>query len=431
MSIWARVLDVEGAVVDRVLWDGLRTAVVAYIALPRRAARRLKCGLCEVEAPRYDAGRGVVEWRTLDLGAIRAFVRSEHPRVECATHGVVACAVPWARAGARFTKGFDDAVAWLATQCSKTAVGEWMRVAWRTVGRMIARVVAERDRPEERLEGLRRIGIDEVSYRKGWRYLTVVVDHDRKRIVWMGEGHDEATVCRFFDALGPERCARIEVVTADAAQWIRNAVTGRCPRAKVCLDRFHIVQWATDALDVVRRQVWNQARKAGQESEARTLKGARWALWKNPKDLTTRQQAKLADIAKTNEPLYRAYLLKEQLRQVFHLPANDAKSLLDRWLDWARRAGIEAFRRVARTVTERRTEIDNALDLGMSNALVESTNTKIRLIARRAFGFHSASALIALAMLCLGGMCPDLPGRGPSHAQPPPVATSCEQRPYK
>ncbi len=180
------------------------------------------------------------------------------------------------------------------------------------------------------------------------------------------------------------------------------------------MDPFHVVQWATDALDTVRRDTWNAARRAGQTAVAKELKGARYALWRNPEDLTVRQQAKLADIAKTNRRLYRAYLLKEQLRQVFHQDDPDAAiALLDQWLAWASRSQLPAFVKLARSVRKHKTRIYAAIANGLSNAKVESLNAKLRLIMRRAFGFRSTDALIGLAMLCFGGLCPPLPGRTP------------------
>jgi transposase len=152
-----------------------------------------------------------------------------------------------------------------------------------------------------------------------------------------------------------------------------------------------------------------QARRAGQAALAKELKGARFALWKNPENLTARQQAKLSDIQHTNRRLYRAYLLKEQLRQIYRLPTKQAVALLERWLAWARRCRLEPFRKLARTISDQRAGIVGAIEHGLSNARVEAINTQIRLITRRAFGFHSANALIALAMLSLADLCPSLP----------------------
>jgi transposase len=200
-------------------------------------------------------------------------------------------------------------------------------------------------------------------------------------------------------------------VSADAAPWIADEFAAHCPDAVGCADAFHIVAWAGDALDQVRRDTWNAARKGGMSVQARDLKGARYALWKNPQHLTTRQQAKLAWVAKVNQRLYRAYLLKEQPREVFALKGEDGKRLLDRWFAWARRCRIPAFVELAQRISKHRAAIDATLEHRLSNALVESTNTKIRLLTRLAFGFKSPDTMIALAMLNLGGYYPPLPGR--------------------
>jgi transposase len=219
---------------------------------------------------------------------------------------VVVAAVPWARHGAWFTRAFADTAAWLAVHTSRVAVAELLGVAWRTVGRMVTRVAQEAGQGVDRLEGLRRIGIDELSHRKGHRYLTVVVDHDTGRLGWAASGHDEQTLGRFFVALGQDRASQLTQVSADAAAWIANTVARRCPQAVLCLDPFHIVRWATDALDEVRRQPWNAARRGGQPALARELKGARFALWKNPEHLTVRQRGTLARVAQVNRHLDQA-----------------------------------------------------------------------------------------------------------------------------
>ena len=153
-------------------------------------------------------------------------------------------------------------------------------------------------------------------------------------------------------------------------------------------------------------------RRAGRASgHAKDLKGARYALWKNPGNLTETQQAKLAWVAKTDPRLYRAYLLNEGLRLVFQLPYGQAVEALEKWIGWARRCRIEAFVKLQRTIVRHRDAILAAIEHGLSNGRIESVNTKVRLITRIAFGFRSPEALIALAMLSLGGHRPVLPGR--------------------
>jgi transposase len=426
--LWAGLLGVEKTTVGRVEFDEDRGLLVAHVR-PARGERR-RCGLCRRRCPGYDQGQGRRRWRALDLGVVVAVLEADAPRVRCAKHGVVVAAVPWARHGAGHTRFFDDQVAWLAVACSKTAVTELMRIAWRTVGAIVTRVAQDAMAGMNRFAGLRRIGIDEISYKKGHRYLTVVVDHDSRRLIWAAAGRDTHTLRRFFDLLGPERSAAITHVSADAADWIADVVAQRCPNAVRCADAFHVVAWATEALDEVRRQAWNDARALARteprrgrgrpradaaprpgHDQARRLKNARYALWKNPENLTDRQADKLAWIAKTDPRLHRAYLLKEGLRYVFAVKGHAGKEALDRWLSWAARCRIPAFVALGRKIRKHRAAIDATLEHGLSNALIESTNTKIRLLQRMAFGFHSAQALIGLAMLALGGFRPPLPGR--------------------
>jgi transposase len=406
IRVWARLLGLRRAVIEDV-WISEEGAVVVAVRPGWR--ERDRCGLCRRRSPGFDLGEGRRRWRALDLGTTMAFVEADAPRVTCRRHGVVVCAVPWARHGARFTRAFEDQTAWLAVHCSKTAVAQLMRIAWRTVGTIIERVADEARGQVDLLADLTRIGIDEISHRTGQRYLTVVVCHDTGRLVWAAAGRDRKTVEAFLDALGHERCHQIELVSADMAAWVAGPIAERCPRAELCLDPFHVVTLATDALDEIRREVWNQARRAGQTALARDLKGARFALWKNPENLTSRQAAKLADIQRTNARLYRAYLLKEQLRQIYRLPAKPAIELLERWLRWARRCRLTPFVKLARTITAQRAGIEAAIQHGLSNARVEAINTQIRLLTRRAFGFHTPDALIALAMLSLARLCPPLP----------------------
>ena len=422
-SLWRALLGVERTVIEEVEFDEDAELVVAHVR-PTRASKG-RCGGCGARASWYDHGEGRRRWRALDVGVMQVFLEAEAPRVNCSVHGPTVRQVPWARHGAGHTLAFDQQVAWLATQCSKTAITELMRIAWRTVGSIITRVWADTAGQVDLFAGLRRIGIDEISYKRNHKYLTVVVDHDTGRLVWAGVGRDKATVRTFFDALGPQRSAQITHVSADGATWISEVVAERCPDAVRCADPFHVVKWATQALDEVRRQAWNAARgetrtlrarrSAGKMNRstghAKELKNSRFALWKNPENLTTRQQAKLAWIAKAEPTLHRAYLLKEALRLVFQLPYDEAVSALEAWISWARRCRIERFVRLQRTIVTYKTEILASIEHGLSNGLIESVNTKIRLITRMAFGFASPHALIALAMLNLGGHRPALPGR--------------------
>ena len=406
------MLGVERAVVERVEFDQGEDVLV--VGVRPGARQRGRCGVCRRRCRGYDQGNGRRRWRHLDAALVQVWLEADAPRVACPEHGIVVAYVPWARHGAGHTSAFDDTVAWLAVASAKSTVCELLRIAWRTVGSIIHRVAAEAVAARDPLEGLRRIGIDEISYKRGHRYLTVVVDHDSKRLVWAAPGRDKATLNRFFDALGEARSAQVTHVSADGADWVADVVAARCPTAVRCADPFHLVAWATDALDEVRRQVWNDARRSGDTHGARKLKGARYALWKNPGDLTANQQVKLAWIAAANKPLHRAWELKEAFRKVIRIKGAHGCHLLDDWLAWASRSKLKPFVDLARKIRRHRPAIENMLEHDLSNALVESTNTKIRLLMRMAFGFKDTDALISLAMLALGGYRPDLPGRSPA-----------------
>ena len=291
-------------------------------------------------------------------------------------------------------------------------LAELLRVAWRSVAGIIVRVVAEAAGRTDRLSGLRRVGIDEISYRKGQRYLLCAVDHDSGRLVWAAKGRNQTTLRGFFDLLGEQRAAQLTHVSADGAEWIHDVVTERAPQAVICLDAFHVVAWATDALDQVRRAMVNRLRAGGHHDEAAAMKHTRWALLKNPPNLSGAQRTTLARIAEANGGLYRAYLLKEQLRAIFQTddPAA-ARALLAGWIAWAQRCRLEPFVRLAKTIKRYRLLILAALEHGLSNARSEATNTHLRLLTRRAYGYHTAEALIAMADLTRGGLCPPLPGR--------------------
>jgi len=409
--IWARLASVEGASVIDVSSeeDGDSVEVVVRVRIYRQDESR--CGICCTRCPGYDAGHGVRRWRSLDLGVVCVSVEAAAPRVFCVEHGVTTAHVPWARHDSGFTRAFEDQVAWLAVHTDRTTVSSIARIAWRTVGRIIGRVSDEGTGRIDRFAKLKRVGIDEISYKKGQKYITIVIDHDTGRLVWARPGRDEATVNAFFDELGEGRTAQLKLVSADAAIWISNVVKQRCPQARLCMDPFHVVAWATKALDQVRRALWNEVRQAGKKVLAKSLKGMRWAILKNPENLTEHQQTKLSELERMNRRLYRAYLLKEKLRAIFQEHPDLGPTLIDDWITMARRSRIEPFVKLADTVLANRHAIIDALDAELSNARTESANTKIRLLTRLAFGFHSAHGLISLAMLRLGGICPPLPGR--------------------
>ncbi len=295
-SVWGRACGLTRTVVEGVRFDGVADAIVVSVRPDARA--RSRCGRCGRPSSGYDRGAGRRRWRALDAGTTAVFIEAAAPRVECRTHGPTVAQVPWARHDVGHTRDFDAMAAWLVVRTSKSATCQLLRVAWRTIGAIVTRVNDDVEAVVDRLDGLRRIGIDEISYKRGHRYLIVVVDHDTGRLVWAGPGRSQAGLGVFFDELRDQRAAEITHVSADMADWIAKTVATRAPNAIRCADPFHVVAWAIEALDIERRRAWNDAkgrkipsspgRRGRTTGNSRQIARSRYALWKNPDDLNTR-----------------------------------------------------------------------------------------------------------------------------------------------
>jgi transposase len=397
-----RMLRLPGASVI-----GVGFATEGVIVTVRLRRRRRVCSGCGQVGRLPIHGRRLKRWRHLDLGANRCVIECELRRLACRDCGVRLEAVPWARPGSAYTRDFEDLVAFLAQQMAKTPIARLLRLAWDTVGRIIERVVADH-LDERRLDGLVALGCDEISYRRGQRYLTCVADHASGAIIWARPGRNAQTLQAFFDELG-DRKRSIQAVSIDMSAGYENAIRAAVPDAEICFDPFHVVKLANEAVNQVRRADWNAHAKST-TSTGRWLKGVRWALLKAPERLTANQQVKLAEVQAANRGLYRAYLLKEELRALYHLPDRAlAPEHLTAWLAWASRSKLKPFVRLARTIRRYQAGILAAIRLGLTNARLEGLNSKARLISHRSFGFHGPDRLIALIHLCAGGITIDPP----------------------
>lgn len=367
--------------------------------------RVLTCSVCGTRVQgRFE--RKWRRWRHLALWGLRVELAGPIRRLRCPTCRKVRTeAVPWARPGSRFTRPFEDVVGFLAQRLDHTAVSQILGIAWSTVGSIARRLMAEK-LEDRRFDDLRQIGVDEISYQRHHKYLTVVVNHETGKVVWAAEGKSSEVLKGFFEQLGRERLAQIEVVSMDLSAAYQKAVTEAVPQAEIVFDKFHVARLAQKALDEVRRDLVRQL-----EPEARRpLKKTRWALLKAPHNLGLRQKAQLATIQQANDPLYRAYLLKESFLDILAAPTPEmAQAELKAWLAWASRCRLRPFVRLGRTVRKHLPGILRMIQTGLSNARLEGMNNKIRLLSHRAYGFHSAQALIATVYLCCSDLQINLP----------------------
>ena len=401
-TLFRKLLGVTAMVVTAVSFAEVGLLVDV---LPRW--RKPRCGGCGRRRGVYDRSPPRL-WRHLALGRTVFWLRYAPRRVNCSRCGVRVEQVPWAAHGSRFTRDLEEMVAYLAQRMDRSAVRRLVGIDWRTVGTIVERIVSERLDPA-RLDELYVIGLDELSFRRHHNYVTVVVDHLKRRVVWTGEGRSADTLHGFFDALGPERSAKLTHVTLDMAAGYIKAVTERAPQAQKVYDRFHVQQLASAAVDQVRR---TEVHLAGAEA-GRLLKKSRWPLLKSTWNLEVHEREKLGEVQRTNRRLYRAYLLKESLGSLldYRQPWR-ARRRLAEWLSWASRSKLRPFVRVARTIRHYMDGVLAYVSTRLSNGLTEGLNNKTRLITRRAYGFHSAHALSAMIHLCCGGivLSPPLPG---------------------
>ena len=326
--------------------------------------------------------------------------------------------MPFARYRSGFTRDFEDVAAFLATKTDKSTIARFLRIDWDTVGRICERVVAT-GLDQDRLDGLVNIGVDEISWRKHHKYLTLVTDHTRGKVVWGKAGKDTATLDAFFDELGDQRAGQIEAVSMDMGSAFNKSVRaeGHAPKAIICIDPFHAVKLVGEALDVERRKAWNELRHGGDPAAAKKFKGARWALLKKPKDLTEDQASTLRKLKRRGGDVWRAYTLKEAFRAIFagDLTPEAVEELIDRWISRASRSRLPAFVKAAKTIRKHRDGLLAAIRLNINNGRAEGLNNVVRLIFRRARGFHSAEAALALVMLTCGPITIQLPHERPNN----------------
>jgi transposase len=405
-SLLNKLLDLPGISVTGVSIRGRKMLVDV-----RLRTRKLTCPHCEYTTrARYDTRPESSCWRHLDFGSHLVIVRADLRRVDCPTHGVLVQAVPFARHRAGFTRDFDDLAAFLTTRTDKTTLARFLRLDWDTIGRICERVV-DSDLDPDRLDNLVAIGVDEISWRKHHQYLTLVTDHAAKKVVWGRAGKDAATLDEFYTELGQQRTEGIEAISMDMGPAFAKSTREHAPNATICYDPFHAVKLVTDALDAVRRATWNELRKLPDQDAARKFRGARWALLKRPTDLTDEQAATLRKLRRRGGELWRAYSLKEAFRAIFagDLTPDQTTVLLNRWISKASRSRIAPFVKAAKTIRKHRDGILAAIRLGINNARAEGLNSVVRLIIRRARGFHTAEAALALVMLACGPITLKLP----------------------
>jgi transposase len=308
--------------------------------------------------------------------------------------------VPWADKWQRVTHALARAVAALARELNWDAVAHHFRVNWKTVAAVVEGAVLW-GLAHRRREPLHVLGIDEVSRRKGQKYLTIVYDLERACVVWVGRDRDSATMERFFTWLGPRRARAIHTVCCDMWSIYVDAVQTHLPQAALVFDRFHLTQHLSRAVDEVRRRTWRQLA----DPEKADFKRTRFLWLKNPENLAVAERTRLSALVRINSPIVKAYLLKEDLRRfwTYRYTAWAGAHLLQ-WLRRASHSRLEPFKKLARML---RAHLDGVLvwtKLRVSNGALEGMNNKVKVISHRAYGYRTTWTYIANVYHCCAAL---------------------------
>ena len=359
------------------------------------------CSNCSRRTRKIHSRQRTREWRDLRVRDQALVLRYRPRRVRCPACGPRVEHLPWAHKWQRVTRALSRALAELSRKLTWKETAAHFGVNWKTVAVAVKRAVewGLKHRPWKPLHV---IGIDEVSRRKGQRYLTLVYDLHRRRLVWIGEDRDTTTMEKFFQWLGPRRGRSIQVVCCDMWAIYIEAVEARLPWATLVFDRFHVVQHLNRAVDEVRRQTWRQLR--GEERIA--FKKTRWLWLKNPWNLRSLERRRLSALCRINQPIVRAYYLKEAFQRFWDYRSPGwAFPYLRQWLWWASHSRLEPFVKFARMIRKHILGIMAWTRLRISNGALEGMNNKVKVISHRAYGFRKTDTYIT----AIWHGCGDLP----------------------
>ena len=391
-----------GGVLLSILTEQLFAAKGWRVAATTREAKRVIvdleptrtsaiCSGCGETKTRIHDVKPARTWRHTDCWELPTLVRTATRRVRCRHCGVRIEQVPWARTKSRFTHQFEADVLRRARDCSISGVCRQLGLHWTSVMRLIERWVEESAARQFR-RPLTVIGVDEVSYGRGKRkFLTIVWDHVRARVVWIGEGRERDTLDAFFAKLGTKRSRRLRVVTMDMWQGYIGSVQAHAPLAEIVFDRFHIERYLTQAVEEVRRQEF--FRRGGIYRDA--VRGKKWLLLTKFRRLRRRKRLELNALLSMNHRLFKAWLLKEQFEHAWtYTTEQGMRDFLVRWrrlLNWSRLTSLIAFYDMLMR------HIDGVISWArhrLTNAALEGNNSRVRAISQRAHGYRNPNNLM-------------------------------------
>jgi len=361
---------------------------------------RLACPNCGETGPGYDSRPR--RWRHLDACGYQTWLLCDLPRMKCPEHGIIQIAVPWAEARSRFSAPFECVVIdWLHV-APITAVAKMMRLSWSATAGIQKRAV-ERGLERRGPLGATRIGVDETSFRKRHRYVTIVSDQGRSKVLHVASGRKRVSLESFYESLPEEELARIESVSMDMHRPFVTATALHVPNAadKIAFDKFHVVKLFTDAVDKVRRA---ENRSLVAEGE-KALVGSKYVWLTSPKNMKSAMRTRFKDLKRMGLKVGRAWSVKEAVSGLWNYTTR--VGAIRGWLKlcaWASRTRLAPVIKASQTVRRNLLGILNAVVHRVTNAGAEGLNSRIQELKKRAHGYRNEDSFIAAIYFHLGGL---------------------------
>jgi transposase len=388
-TILNRVQKFKSFVYTSVRWVGSAAAPELEVEVAERANGKPLCSGCGRRCPGYDR-LPKRRFEFVPLWGIKVFLVYAPRRVECSGCGVHVEQMPWAMGKRPLTQAYGWFLSSWAKRLSWKETAEIFRTSWESVFRSVEMAV-EWGRAHQDLSGVQSIGIDEIAWQKGHRYLTLVyqIDMHCKRLLWIGNKRKTKTLLGFFRWLGADRSQGLKYICSDMWKPYLKVIAKKAGQAVHVLDRFHIMAHFNKALDDVRAAEVKHLKAKGYEP---VLTKSRWLLLKRPENLSDTQESKLAELLQYNLRSIRAYLLKEEFQFFWHYVSPYwAGQFLDKWCKKTMRSKIEPMKKVARMLRRHRPLLLNWFRAKgqLSSGVVEGFNAKAKLTSRKSFGFRT------------------------------------------
>jgi transposase len=338
-------------------------------------------------------------WIDAPMGEWKVIYHYCPREVVCPTHGRLQENIPWASAYSRVTLRFEHLMLIYASVMTLTAAAGLLKTPISTLSDMLHRSI-ERARKGHKVTGLISIGIDEISYEKGRKFATIVYDLERSLVIWVGKGKGRETIDYFFEkVLGTQAALKIKTASCDLGEAYIGAIEKYCKNATLVLDRFHVVKLLNAAVDEVRKEEWRQL----QGDEKKAMKGLRWLLYRHSRTRTKDQTKTLKELKKSNNKIYRAWVLKDEFEQVWNYRSRKgAADFLEAWITRTLRSRIPSMKTFANTMRRHFEKIVTFSTTRLTNAIAEGLNRILKIIKNRASGFRNLKVYADMIYLTVG-----------------------------